>query len=225
VANARAWRHLVCVALVLAGCGSAGPGQGRPLPVYEDAMEYHVRTSRGLRSRAEAATEGQTYYFQVNSPRICYGFQVPGTWEAGREPGVLRRIDGRGLVGVLLLSVRELGARSPDEALRRAAERSRELSAPERGGKPWTLEPYPRVPGAWHWTLPLDPGPLEPPGKVNVIPRWYVPAGADWIAQFSIGIPPGIDSDGFVTAVLTSLTTSREPRCYEARLRELGVVR
>jgi hypothetical protein len=58
-----------------------------------------------------------------------------------------------------------------------------------------------------------------------VIPRWYVPAGGDWIAQFSIAVPPDVESDGFVTTVLTSLTTSREPRCYEARLRELGVVR
>jgi hypothetical protein len=217
-------RHLVGLALIMAGCASAGSG-ARALPAYEDATEYHVRTSRGFTSRTEAAPAGQTYYFQADSRRICYGFQVPGTWEAGREAGVLRRLDGRGLVGVLMLGVRDLGASAPEEALRRAAAGGGDAGA-KSGAVSWTLAPYPGVAGAWHWRLSTGPGAADPgAGRPNVIPRWYVPAGTEWIAQFSIAVPPDVEPDGFVTAVLTSLTTSREPRCYEDRLRELGVVR
>src|SRR4030095_12798712 len=47
------------------------------------------------------------------------------------------------------------------------------------------------------------------------------PGGVPWSAQFTIGVPPEVVADRFVADVLMSLTTSREPRCYEARLREL----
>lgn len=198
---------------------------GTQVPLYADATEYVVPTNRGMMSRGKAATTGVTRYFQINTRRICYSFQAPGTWEAGREPGLIRRLDGRGLVGVLLLSVADLGG-SVENAIRKATERSDELYAKERGGVPSSLVPYPKVPGAWHWTLPVEgTDPSRPDGVIQIIPRWYLPVGGVWIAQFTIGVPPDVDRDAFVTGVLASLTTSREPRCYEAQLRELGGAR
>jgi len=151
---------------------------------------------------------------------------VPGTWEAGRESAVVRRLDGKGAVGVLLLSVRELAGGSTEEAIRKAAERSGKLYAEESGGAPWSLTPYPRVPSAWQWTLPVEGTISDRSGAVvRIIPRWYLPVGDAWIAQFTIGVPPDVDRDAFVTNVLASLTTGQEARCYEVRLRELGGVR
>jgi hypothetical protein len=109
-----------------------------------------------------------------------------------------------------------MGGGSAENAIRKAAERSGELYARERAGAPWSLTPYPGAPGAWSWTVPA---------AGSIIPRWYLPAGDAWIAQFTIGVPPEVVADRFVADVLTSLTTSREPRCYEARLRELGGIR
>lgn len=221
------WRSVVSLALLVASCApvTAPPAESR-LPIYADTMEYWVPTTRGKMSRGDTATTGVTHYFQTNTRRVCYAFQVRGTWEAGREAGVLRRLDGKGIVGVLLLSVADLGGGSMEDAIRKAAERSGDLYAKERGDVPWTLTPYPRVPGAWHWTLPVE-GTVRgrPDSVVQIAPRWYLPVGDAWIAQFTIGVPRKVDSDVFVIDVLKSLTTSREPRCYEARLRELGAVR
>ncbi len=221
------WRSLACVALLFAGCVAAGAQSSRDrLPTYADGMEYHVPTNRGPMSREQAARTGLTHYFQANTKRVCFTFHVPGTWEAGCEEGVLRRLDGKGLLGVSLLRVAESSSRSVEDAIRKGAEHSDQLYAKERGGVPSTLAPYPKVPGAWHWTVPAEGAVSDRPGTiVRIVPRWYLPVAHGWIAQFAIGTPPDVDADTFVTGVLTSLATSREPRCYEARLRELGAVR
>src|SRR2546427_1648825 len=223
----RMWRSVACLAFMLSGCAPATvPPAGTSLPAWTDEMEYYVPTNRGMLSRGQAAATGMTHYFHISTRRVCYSFQVPGTWEAGRESGVVRRLDGKGLVGVLLLSVADLGGGSVEDAIRKAAERSDELYAKERGHVPSTLTPYPSVPGAWHWTLAAEGTVSDRPGSVaRIVPRWYLPVGDAWIAQFTIGAPPDVDGDAFVTGLLTSLTTSREPRCYEARLRELGGIR
>lgn len=210
---------LACVGLMLAGCASAtAPPASAPLPTYSDGTEYFVPTMRDPVPRAQVGTAGVTHYFQINSKQICYSFQVPGIWRLGREPGVLRRLDDQGAVGVLLFSIAELGGGSAESAIRKAAERSGERYAKERAGAPWSLAPYPAVSGAWSWTVPAAPA-------ASILPRWYLPAGDTWIAQFTIGVPPDVVTDRFVDEVLRSLTTSREPRCYEARLRELGGIR
>jgi hypothetical protein len=87
-------------------------------------------------SRAQAATTGGTYYFQTNAQRACYAFRVPGTWELGREHAVLHRLDGNGVVGVLLFGVRELGAMDAQDAIRTAAERSGQAYAVNAGPVP-----------------------------------------------------------------------------------------
>lgn len=216
------WCSVVLLALVLAGCALAGAQPANTdLPKYAEGMEYYIPTTHGVVPRRHAATVGVTHYFQINTTRICYNFQLPGTWEAGRESAVLRRLDGKGLVGILLFNVAELGAVSMEAAIRKAAERSGELYLKERGGAPWTLTPYPKIAGAWKWTV--EGTVSGPSGSViRIIPRWYLPVGDTWLAQFSIGVPSDVDNDAFVTAVLRNLTTSREPRCYEQRMRELG---
>ena len=208
---------LACVGLMLAGCASgAAPPPSGQLPAYSDGTEYFVPTIRGPVPRALVGTAGVTHYFQINSKQICYSFQVPGVWRLGREPGVLRRLDDKGMVGVLFFGIAELGGGSADSAIRKAAERSAELYANERAGAPWSLTPYPGSPGVWFWTVPA---------AGSIVPRWYLPAGDAWIAQFTIAAPPEVVADRFVDDVLRSLTTTREPRCYEARLRELGGIR
>jgi hypothetical protein len=62
-------------------------------------------------------------------------------------------------------------------------------------------------------------------GASAIVPRWYLPAGGSWIAQFTIAVPPEVVADRFIDDVLRSLTTSREPHCYEATLRQLGGIR
>jgi hypothetical protein len=222
-----AWCLFVCFALVLARCAPVKvPAARTELPAYADGMEYIVPMKLGRISRAQAAATGVTHYFRIDTKSVCYSFQVPGTWEAGLESAMLRRLDGKALVGVLLFSLRQLAARSTEEAIRKAAERSGKLYAKESGGAPWNLTPDERVPGTWQWTMPVQNtinG--RPGGAVRIVPRWYLPVGDEWIAQFTIAVPPDVDRDAFVTDVLTSLTTSRESRCYEARLRELGGVR
>jgi hypothetical protein len=221
------WRSLACIALLFAGCAATGAQPNRDrLPAYADGMEYHVPTNRGTLLREQAATTGLTYYFHVNTRRVCYSFQVPGTWAAGREAGVLRRLDGKGLLGVSLLNMAELSKGSVEDAISKAAERSDQLYAKERGGTPSILAPYPNVAGAWHWKVPVEGSVSDRPGTVvRIVPRWYLPVADVWIAQFAIGAPADADADTFVSSVLTSLTISREPRCYEPRLRELGAVR
>ena len=219
------WRMLTAVVL-LAGCAqAAAPGSQAQLPSYKDGSEYLVPSNRGVISRSQAAT-GVTRYFLTNSRRVCYAFEVPGTWEPGRETAVLRRLDGRGIAAVALLSVKELGGGSPEAAIRKAAENSGKLYAEESRKVPWTLKPYERVPGAWLWTLPAELPVGDGKGTLRlIVPRWYLPAADGWIAQFALGVPSDVDRDAFVSGVLQSLTTSREPRCYESRLRELGAVR
>ena len=211
-------RLLACVGLLLAGCApAAAPSASGQLPAYSDGTEYFVPTIREPVSRSQVGTAGVTHYFQINSKHLCYGFQVPGIWRLGREPGVLRRLDDNGMVGVLLFGIAEVGGGSVESAIQKAAERSGELYAKQRAGAPWSLMPYRGVPGAWSWTVPA--------AGASIVPRWYLPAGGAWIAQFTIGVPPEVNTDQFVADVLKSLTTSREPRCYEARLRELGGIR
>src|SRR5947207_195727 len=115
------WRPLTCIALVFAGCAAPGARPSRDrLPAYADGMEYDVPTNQGMISREQAATTGLTHYFQVNTKRVCYSIQVPGTWVAGREGGVLRRLDGKGLLGISLLNVAELSNGSVEDAIRKA---------------------------------------------------------------------------------------------------------
>src|SRR5207249_7976208 len=201
IEDPRFWRSVACLAFMLTGCAPAtAPPAGVSLPAWTDAMEYYVPTNRGMMSRGQAAASGLTHYFHIRTRRVCYSFQVRGTWEAGRESGVVRRLDGKGLVGVLLLSVADLGGGSVEGAIRKAAERSDELYAKERGRVSSTLTPYPRVPGAWHWTLPVEGTVSDRPGSVaRIVPRWYLPVGDAWIAQFTIGAPPDVDDDAFVT--------------------------
>jgi hypothetical protein len=216
--------RLAVLALLFAGCAaSTRPPAGTKFPAYADGSEYYLPTNAGGMPRAQAATIGTTRYFQTNSRRICYGFEAPGTWEAGREVAVMYRLDGKGVIGVLLLSVADLGSGSVEDAIRTAAKRSAALYAKEAGGVAWTLTPYPQVPGAWRWTLPVEGTLSGRPGSAQIAPRWYLPVAGAWIAQFTIGVPPDVDSDTFVTGVLASLTTSREPRCYEADLRAFGI--
>jgi hypothetical protein len=214
-------------AVVLTGCATASSSRqttsaAESLPAYSDGTEYFVPTSR-LRA---TPTAGVTYYFQTNTKRICYAFHVPGTWELGRQQAMLRRVDGGALVGVLLLGVRELGAASVEDGIRKAAERSGQTYATNLGPVPWTLAPYARVPGAWVWSIPVDLVPREHPDSVvRMMPRWFVPVGHEWIGQFSIGAPSDVDRDAFVEDVIRSLTITREARCYQDRLRELGGIR
>jgi hypothetical protein len=213
---------LACLGLILAGCApAAAPPVG--LGAYADEKEYLVPSTQGIVSRAQAASTGVTQYFQINAKRVCYSFQLPGTWEPMSEPGAARRLDGEGVVSAWVFNIAELGATSADGAIRKAAEQSGAVYAKERAGAPWTLTPYPPVPRAWSWLVPVTP--TTSASAASIVPRWYVPAGDAWIAQFAIRVPPAMETDAFVTDVLTSLTTSREPRCYEARLRELGAVR
>jgi hypothetical protein len=170
-----------------------------------------------------------TRYVHVNASRVCFAFEVPGTWEPGRQQGALRRVDGKGIVGVMLLPIRELGGGSPEDAIREAAERGSEgyeRYAKDKSPPPWTLEPYPRIPGAWTWSVPRRFAVEDRPGAIATIaPRWFVPVGDEWIAVFTVGVPQDADPEAFVDAVIRSLSTSREPRCYEAALRTLGAVR
>jgi hypothetical protein len=146
--------RLAVLALLFAGCASATtPPAGTKFPAYSDGTEYYLPTNLGRMSSAQAATIGTTRYVQTNTRRICYSLEAPGTWEAGRQSAVMRRLDGQGLIGVLLFSVAELGGGPVDDAIRTAAKRSAELYAKDAGGVAWTLTPYPRVPGAWHWVL------------------------------------------------------------------------
>jgi hypothetical protein len=221
-----AWRSLTCaaVAVLVAGCTpTISPRPVEDLPTYTVPSEYFVSTERGRSSRAEAATKGTTYYFQTHDRRPCYGFHVPGTWELGRQNAMLRRIDGRAMVGVLLMNLRELEATSVDQAIKNAAERGTELYARELGrAVPWTLAPYARIPGVWHLTARFERESSDRWSRP--IPRWYRAVGDDWIAQFSIGAPRDVDPDAFVDDVIRSLTTNLEPRCFETRLRELGAI-
>ena len=212
------------MALLLAGCGQAPTAHAaEELPADAEESEYFVPTVRGQVSRAQAATTGVTHYFQTSRSRLCYSVRVPGTWELGREPALLRRLDGGALVGVQLLGLRELGADSVEDAIRIAAERSGKLYAPELGSAPWTLAPYARIPGAWQWMLQGER--VDERRRLRATPRWYRAVGEDWIAQFTIGAARVADHDAFVDGVITSLTTSGEPRCFERELRELGGIR
>jgi hypothetical protein len=202
---------------MLTGCTSAAPPPASgQLPTYSDGTEYFVPTMRDPVPRTQVGTAGVTHYFLINSKQVCYSFQVPGVWHLGSEPGVLRRLDDNGAVRVVLFGIAELGGGSAESAIRKAAERSGERFTRERAGAPWSLAPYPGAAGAWSWTVPT---------VASIVPRWYLPAGDAWIAQFAIGVPSEVVADRFVDDVLNSLTTSREPRCYEARLRELGGIR
>ena len=85
------------VGLVLAGCAPATAPSGGP-GAYTDEKEYLVPSTHGTVSRAQAASTGVTQYFQINAKRLCYSFQLPGTWEPMSEPGAARRLDGVGAV-------------------------------------------------------------------------------------------------------------------------------
>ena len=208
---------------VLAGCDSTSPIPEDRRLSYRDGSEYFWPTTRGLVSRSAAAAAGATYYFQIDSKRVCWAFEVPGTWQLGREAGVLRRIDGKGVAAVWLFGLRDIDATSMEDAIRKAAAQSDQQFVKHMPGARSTLTPYPRMPGAWQWTLPAR---TEESGRIVMIPpRWYLPVGDTWLAQFTLAVPPGVDADAFVGGVLQSLTTSREARCYEARMRELGALR
>ena len=58
------------------------------------------------------------------------------------------------------------------------------------------------------WTLPITATVGRSPGSVGVAARWYLPVGDARIAQFTIGAPPELDGDAFVTNVLTLLRRS-----------------
>jgi hypothetical protein len=162
----------------------------------------------------------RTYYFQGVPQPICYSFHVPGQWAMGRAPGLLRRADGRALAGVLLWRTSELGGGSVEDAIREAADRSAQSYELSVGPFPWTLVPFAPVPGAWAW----HPREFSRDDRiVRLAPKWFVPAGAEWIAVVTIGTPPGADRDAFAEGVIRSLSTTREPRCYEERMRQLGV--
>ena len=218
-------RRLTGMLLVagLAGCASTSPTSEDRRLSYRDGSEYFWPTTRGLVSRSAAPT-GVTYYFQVDSKRVCWAFEVPGTWQLGREAALLRRIDGKGVAGVWLFGLRDIGATSMEDAILKAAAQSDQQFARHLpGAARSTLTPYPRVPGAWQWTLPPR---TEESGRIVMAPpRWYLPVGDAWLAQFTLAVPPDVDADTFVGGILQSLTTSREARCYEARMRELGALR
>src|SRR5215510_14547037 len=178
---------MACLGLILAGCAPAvAPPSGGP-GAYTDEKESYIPSNRGSLSRAEAAPVGVTHDFQINARRVCYSFQLPGTWEPMSEPGAARRLDGQGVISAWLFSIGELGATSAEAAIRKAAEQSGAVYAKERAGAAWTLTPYPPVPRTWYWILPVTP---TTSGSVaSIVPRWYVPADDAWIAQFSISVP------------------------------------
>lgn len=194
---------LAILVAVLTGCAA-------PRPAGEGA-EYLIPTPT------------RTYYFQSVPQRICYSFHVPGQWGMGATPALLQRPDGRGLVGVLMWSVTELGGGSVEAALQAAAERSARPYDSDTGRLPWTLVPFRRVPGVWEWHVPRQFWRQD--RVVSVIPKWFVPLSEGWIAEFTIGAPPETDPDTFVETVIRSLSTTHEPRCYADRMRQLRLER
>lgn len=64
------------------------------------------------------------------------------------------------------------------------------------------------------------------PRDIEGLPRYAedMPVGADWIARFAIGAPPDVDREAFVDGIVQSFAMTRERRCYEGRLRELGAI-
>jgi hypothetical protein len=214
------------IALVaLAGCVSTS-GR-RSLPKYDADTEYFVPTLRGTLSRTHAAIQGRTYYFQTASRRPCYSFHVPGTWELDREAAMLRRIDGGGMVGVLVFSLEETGSESHEQAIRIAAERSAKIYADVMGDAAWTLDRHPSIRDAWVWQVPdsVRAAQQRPGTTTSIVPRYFMPVGDHWIAQFTVGSPADLDGEAFVDDVLRSFAMTRAPRCYEDRLRELGGIR
>ena len=90
------WRLLLILSLA-PGCAPAGGMRdGGPAQKYADGMEYYVPSNSGAMSRSAAAPAGVTQYFQINTGRVCFSFQMPGTWEAGQTVGTLtgKLIDG-----------------------------------------------------------------------------------------------------------------------------------
>jgi len=53
-------------------------------------------------------TETNCSLYLNNRPYLAYGYEVPGTWALGTEPGLLRSVDGSDSLGVLLLSDHDL---------------------------------------------------------------------------------------------------------------------
>lgn len=196
--------HVCCaliLVMILTGCATSSRTRS-------DSMEYVIPTPT------------YTYYFQGAPERICYSFHVPGQWGMGKTPALLRRADGRSIVGVVLSKTSELGGGSVEDTMREAAERSARSYEANVGRFPWTLVPFERVPGAWAW-YPQEFWRQD--RVVRLAPRWFVPVGGEWIAVFTIGAPPETGRDAFAESVIRSLSTTHEPRCYEERMRQLGV--
>ena len=198
--------RIVMSALILALAGCAAKVSSVPREPYQ---EVFIPTGDGMS------------YFNNDSRRLCYTFSVPGQWVAARQPGMLRTPDTTAIVGVALISERELPASTTEDLVTRAA---RDLTASyERDlGRPLTgvrIIPADEIrPGAKRWQ-PDDP--VTKAGRLGMLPpAVLVPLRPGWVAQLTaVGTR---DDEAMLRHLLASLQTSDARDCYWPTIRRLA---
>jgi len=200
----------ILIFILLLGCAAA-----------VKAFDSDVITFKTARRGDEvfAISAERTFYFNNDTKKLCYMFQLSGEWEPARQTAALRTADQKRVVGVLFYPAKSFdGFEGQDLITRFASAITRDHEKDFRRSLKATLTPFE---GGRHeamiWKIVER---VDVDGKQGEIPPKIIghfPPG--WVMVVTIGSP---ENEVLILArqVLESLSTTDRPDCYWPLIRE-----
>ena len=202
------------------GCSGIAPYESDslvPASSPEDdliAGDYWVSRDR-IEVILSVPTREQTRYFNNDSDRACYTFELRGAWQPAGKAGALHSKLDQAFVGVLLVSADELQDAEGEDLLSKAANffedfTSRMLrTSPDRSEVEAFQSSYSRaIKWKASWTVDRA-GKKE---EVN-IKKIYAEISPGWVAQITAAATKICDDD-LAREILDTLQITADPECF-----------
>jgi len=160
------------------------------------------------------------YYFNNDASRLCFTFKVAGLWQPTGKPGLLWSEKRKAVLGVLLYNEHDLQKFRGKTLLDRAANLQAYLYYRHSGIAPKThIRPFPTThPKSFKWTARWKTT-IKGEPVIAEANKYFVYLRDGWIAQVTAGYQAGGDSTA--RAVIDSLKTTDDPRCYWPMIRKI----
>jgi hypothetical protein len=168
--------------------------------------------------------ENDTSLVVSHLPRFSFAYEIPGIWGWGNGPGTIRRVDGSGMLGVMLYSEGDLARLPGATAFERAAAGAEESmlasvgsSGSERGHSLARTELKPLVTNRFEAATWLGESSPDAHGHIRRGEKVLLDIGSHWLVVVTPATP---SRDTVLDRLIESLGTSSDSNGFWPLLQE-----
>ena len=207
---------IIFLTVVAVGC------QTQPVTTTDSSITVQSWTSQdGNQVILRIPSEQRTDYFDNDKSRMCFRFSIRGMWNPTNERGLLVSPNGQELVGVLLLSRRDLDNYEGNNLIAKAislhvAETDRRLNSSPIASH--TDEIHTDSGNVVRWTGDWK---VSQQGQdlIARIVRWLIVVNQNWVAVVTAS--HGSGGGDMAMKIIRSLEYSDSPDCYWPKIRPI----